>query len=613
MKELTYRKTVHGITIFAIASAIFLTLSTMGIPLVRWEFSRDAEATIMEDNGCTLEPEVDHVRIINQAPGFACTFTQEEDMATEFDDTHGGPNQLDMSYGYLYMDCNNDNIWLQENFTMTGTSALFEMMWRGYDREAQDNFTMKIENLTDKSNISIVAQGDGDFVTIYTNATGVKTEVVNTGQFDQDEWYVWQIFINDNNTADTNIRWKENFSIIPDGAVHITTCNLSTPDDADTLWINNTEPNVASNGYILEYVFADDNSAMGELPADTSANFENIQPKESEKLQHRIRQDDVDISDAIDAIWDGNETDDRTHYNCSGGENVTDALNYMDYTIPNNLSHALDNHSDESYWSWKDFGEVVQLVSEQNESEDSDHFDFLEVTFADDDLEQRFKDIMKGQFDITDVEDDDDDDDDDDEVGYVVSYRIDDLYFKFVPSEDMVNRVESVLDDAIDKSDADVQAYTWPWEDLPSGVSGDGSDILDLIKDTIPAMNEDVIGLAAFWKNDGDSISGGILPDWELPSSGEAMWVFTNALIGQIIKGAKELLFGMWHLLVNGTLQAMNHAFSFIWAGTIQNAWFWVVIGAIFIIPLAIMWWVGIGPFAAGGKLGKYRKDQMFE
>ena len=276
----------------------------------------------------------------------------------------------------------------------------------------------------------------------------------------------------------------------------------------------------------------------------------------------------------------------------TGGTNVTAAIRAYDTSIPTDLTTATRGHSDDCYWSEHDIGEIAQLYSEQNVSVDKADVREIHVwQFADENLEAEVKDTWIDQY-MTDT-DNPSDDEEDETDGVVYDYRLTDAFIKIQVSDELRDAVQDDFWDGIEGSSADIEALSWPsWGGISGGITGTGAEMRDALGDGLSGVWGGSMATFGMWQES----AGNLLSDgWggftgAMKDGANTIWSTTNALIGNLVKGAASFVMSLAGQLLSGTLGLFTKALSLLWGGTLGK-WTMIIVLVIVIVVLVILQW----------------------
>jgi len=475
----------------------------------------------------------------------------------------------------------------------TGSSyAMFEMMYCAVDKDAQDHVQMNltlnrtVTNTYDFDNLAIGNEYNVPTVW-YKDATDNQT--IDLGfTFEEDVWYVAILYINDNYTADAEMRWASNYTVA--GSAHIASLNLSLPENVTLMNItNNNAVGGGGNEYWLEYTFysqADDFNGFGDSSANTA-------------FGRNFADDKTSISKIFDKTMDADPSTD--HGNMSAGTNNSDALRKADFfnngaeTAPATKS-ALQKSND-SWYSTQDVKHICGMTPEKNDS--FQHKQAAEWSFTDN-LQEYLLNDVRAQFNK------------DADEGVFVDHRIDTLNFTMIFSEDFREQVKADFEEGLEGSSTDIEACfldpTMTAEaSLFSGISGTWAQVTGGIDDGLENAWESSFGfLGGSTQGAGDWLSGGL---WGLGDSAGSMsdglFSFTNSAIGGIVDGAASFTAGIGDFVSSTAGQLITAPFSFLMAMT-GKIIFWVVLVVIGLTILVLfVWWRKTAASHEGGKTSK--------
>jgi len=554
---------------------LLLALAILGVMNLGITFTYEASAEGVGD--VYIDTDYDHVRGLNREPEWYDNFCNSTDInSTGWADTSGAWKSL----GYMYLNASSATS-EYANRAVTelsaATTGMFEFMYYADSKQAQDVVQMNLTlNSTyhayDFDNFAVGNEYNVARIW-YKNATQNQTVDLDAQTFEADTWYIFQIYFNANYTQDVEWRWKENFTIVD--SKHISDANLSSIGNVSLMNLSNDNGGGGSaNAYTFEYVWYDSTIDVGEGTTDESTGYAPVNP-DDEKHVWKIRaSEDIDIDDM-----------DIDYRNMSGGNNNSALLNRGDFWdngaegAPANID-ALIMADEDSYYSGSDLKHIAGMTPEKNETtqhREAQAFGFganTETYLLDNVREQFFNDK---------------------DEGFVVSYRVYRAWIHFEFSEDLTKAVNKQWDKSMKASDADRSDFT-------DGYTGTGAEIEEGVSDSLDDVHKNVFGaLVVAYKEPDDLIDDeGILSSTAMDAS-VASWFdgmagsfrgaasFTNAGIGSIIGGGKELLFDGGELIITtfGTLVMLP--FTLLFGGTLGKIITIIVILAVGVLVIALV------------------------
>jgi len=457
--------------------------------------------------------------------------------------------------------------------------AMFEMMYCAVSKDAQDHFQMNltlnrtVTNAYDFDNLAIGNEYNVPTVW-YKDATDNQT--IDLGfTFEEDVWYVAILYINDNYTADAEMRWASNYTVA--GSAHISALNLSLPENVTLMNItNNNAAGGEGNEYWLEYTFyrlADDFSGFGDSSANTA-------------FGRNFADDKTSISKIFDKTMDADASTD--HGNMSAGTNNSDALRKADF-FNNGAESAPATRdalakSNNSWYSTQDVKHICGMTPEKNDS--FQHKQAAEWSFTDNFQEYLLNDV-RAQFNK------------DKDEGVFVDHRVNTLNFTIVFPEDYREQVQEDFKEGLEDTNADIEAC---WLDPTmnaegggwfSGLSGTFSDVTNAATDGMENVWENSMGFfGGSSQGAGDWLSGGIFGMGDSAGSmSDGLFSFTNSAIGGIVDGAASFTAGISDFIASTAGQLITAPFSFLMALTGKIIlWVVLVIIGITILVLFLVW-----------------------
>ena len=567
----------------ALIAGMLILLSGMNISWTEEITLTASAANPLDPDKVRMEINTDHARILDSQPFFEDCFTNESGLTTVWDvvSTTGVDFYLDL--GYMTMIADDETHSTTENLTLTQDSVLFEMMYMANTKHAGDEGWLKVENLTD---ISFVQAGNdyNAFEIKYSNTTGSTITVNPAGiVFEEDVWYIVQIYVNSNSTCDVEFRYKENFTLIPGGHTHITATNITAPSAVSALYVNVT--NVAGiNQYDFEYAFGHGNTNEGVGPTSGSAAFKGLLPEKS-GFDNTWRKRTIDQDEILDNLGrDLNES----WANQTGGTNVSTAIDLMS-DLPADLDTMTANHTDESYWTATQISDATQLTSERNESAENPKVRTVHVYDFTPEKESLMEEIEYGylqQF-------NDADDDDDDPNGYIVSARITSMLIYAPFDADLADQTRENFWEGMKGGNADIETFSWPWNDIGDGIKGTGAEFQDAIGDGINSATSGGFGFFGLAGESGASIVSSSFGGFSqsVTEAWDDGWSMTNAALGSLLDGDNLLIFSPAALLANGWFDGGSGPLSLFFGGTISMLMKVIlVLGIVLIVGIIIVY-----------------------
>jgi len=541
-----------------------------------YEVSAEGVGTIYQDF------EYDHARILTGQPTFYDNFCNNTALASTGWSNISTPAP-EKGQGYMYINTTNvdpHGEWVGRNITelSAATTGMFEVMYISEDKEAGDHVQMNLTlNATwDDNDFDNFAVGNEyDVARVwYKNAAGNTTVDLDAQTFEEDEWYVFQIYYNSNYTQDVEWRWKSNFTLID--SKHVTDANLSYIQNITTVNLSVESRAAETPNYTFEYFYYAATTAIGEASTATTTGYAPAKPEETEHIWKMRKNQEIDVDD-YNIEW----------RNMSGGDNSSTALQQgMDYwddgkeTLPTVMTDITMTDND-SYYSMTDLKHIAGFTPEENES--TSHREAYAFGFGDN-YEDYILEVLREQF------------FDDEDQGFTVSYRIDAAYLHFEFSEDFIDKVQDSFTDTM-KADNDIDKNLFA-----EGYTGTSDDMVSAVDDACDDVRADVFGalVLSFDKPSEIVSDSGFLSSysaeasvWSWGDSVKGAWSggasFTNAAIGAIVGGSKELVVDLASFIASGFGTAISTALTVFFAGTLGKL-SWTVIFVMVFVVIALVY-----------------------
>jgi len=567
---------INGVgRVLKVMAIIFMAmLVTPQISVVPIEFSRYVAAETPE-----LSLEADF-SVIRWEPSVAWS-TAHENATYYQNQTYSDTSGTYHETGYLKTkaavgttDYANRNI----SIAAGSSYAMFEMMYMAVSLDAKDhvqmNLTLNRTNAAPTYDFDQLAIGNEYNVPTVWYKNSLQNQTIDLGfTFEEDVWYVAILYINDNYTADAEMRWASNYTLA--GSSHISALNLSAPENVTLMNItNNNAAGGGGNEYWFEYAFytlAGDFTGIGDSSANTA--FGNYQPDDKDTMSKLF---DKEVDADIDADVE----------NMSAGSNNSAALALKDYFDNGGTAPASINSFEKSNSSWysaQDVKHICAMTREKNTS--YEHRQAAEWSFTDD-FQTYILNAVRKQFD----KDEDD--------GVFVDYRLASVNFTITFSDSFREKVRDDFIEGVEGSDADIEAC---WLDptmnaeagLFDGISGAWGDVTNGIGDGLGNVYDNTLGgFGASMQGTGEWISGGFMGFGEgINNIGQGLFDMTSSTIGSIVSGAAEFTADIVSFVCTSAARLITAPFSFLMSMT-GKLLFWVglVVIGIIILVLFIVW-----------------------
>ncbi len=560
--NISFRRIMKMVSLFLTFLLVFPAVG--GVQLIPLVEIVSAEG----DPDVSVSTEFDFLRMKRSAVTYKDAFDNSSDLNNTWSEVSGVVKDL----GYLYLNTTNTaDKYVHKNVSLTGTSAMFEMMYYCDVLKAQDVFQMNLTvNRTDDVNCcdNLAIGNEYNVPTVwYKNAAGNASFKSTTQTFYDDTWYVCQIYINDNDTVDFEWRWKSNFTLMD--SCYIDDANLSSAADVGLMNISNGQGvGGQKNYYTVEYAFLDGSTDMEEGKSSESTSWAPLGPSETRTINRRI------IKPQVDANLNLNSTD------MSGGWNATEHV-LGDLYLGSGRTKSDFLKDNESAYDLEDIRKLSATMCEENTTYSHERAWAFQLSDEEDDSMESAV-LNKARLQVF----------EDVDVGEPVDYRVSYMNITIIWPDALIDSVKENFWKGVDSSDADVQALSFsnPLSGAGKSLWGSGSDVWGAMGDGMNSATSGSLGLVAFsFEGAGDLISSG----WggmgtSLSSISKGALQFTNTAIGSIVSGAGSLVLNGGRLLLNTVGKIIMLPFSLLMAGTLLIKVVMIILVILTVIVLAV-------------------------